>query len=166
MGILCALVFSSINQKKFLILTAMLVSIACFNLGQLNIWLQCFSILLNKLDELNNSYPAHYFLSATSFLYCVGVLPMMKCATFTLCTIWKPSMLSHIWPAHRTQTLKCSEIFRRRQIFLFQSSLMCWRWCMDIMKVKNTCNPFYSCRLMLTDVFLCVVLIGNVFIKR
>lgn len=105
---------------------------------------------------MNQITAIHYFLSATSFLYYVGVLPMMKCATFTLCTIWKPSMLSHIWPARRMQTLKCSEIFHRRQIFLFQWGLMCWRCCMDIMKVKNSCNPFYSCHPMLTDVFLYV----------
>lgn len=86
------------------------------------------------------------------FFFCFFVLPavahlVMKCATYTLCITWKPSMQFLSWPVHRISLRICSEPYHQRPTFQFLWSLI-WLWCMDITKVKlmfnlNQCMILY-----------------------
>lgn len=72
---------------------------------------------------------------------------VMKCATYTLCITWKPSMQFLSWPVHRMSLRMCSEPYHQKPIFQFLWNLI-WLWCMDITKVKLGFN-------LKQHVFLC-----------
>lgn len=122
-----------------------------------HLWIHCWKIYRLHFSCIKNVfYVNDWFVMSVGFFvclvgvflgflfFCFFVLPavahlVMKCATYTLCITWKPSMQFLSWPVHRISLRICSEPYHQRPTFQFLWSLI-WLWCMDITKVKLVFN--------------------------
>lgn len=126
------------------------------NVQYFHLWIHCWKIYRLHFSCIKNVfYVNDWFVMSVGFFvclvgvflgffFCFFVLPavahlVMKCATYTLCITWKPSMQFLSWPVHRISLRICSEPYHQRPTFQFLWSLI-WLWCMDITKVKLVFN--------------------------